>query len=286
MEQTIRTKWFKEKDFKFNLDNLNEEKQITIWADWEKRGQPFKQHNGEDIQFPIKLNRPATMKGKDDQYYDSQQALSMNAKDFRELFPDFKMDLSYQRDVIVNGERGKYQFKFTSNKKLKEQIETVKGMGGDPLNANFHQTFDRTQSAANMYGMKIVGMQPQEIQQAPTAIPVVQGISTTQPNPNVQQPVQPVANPQPVMQPAVQNVVQPVANINTVQPNTIQQSAPITQTFSNVGGLNQLEKDIIDSIVGVKAYGLPQPDFVNICKQNGITDQRAAEMYAKYYRQG
>lgn len=144
--------WQKEKNFKFKLLNLNETEEFTIWKAWDKRSEIITDSTGNEIKFPVKTGQ---LMGSDNQLREISEIKFIKKDEFTRLYPSMSKSTSYTRTVLVDGNAMQYNFKISANNKLKEAIDMIQNMGQDPLQTVFEQVFDRNQSAANMYSIKI-----------------------------------------------------------------------------------------------------------------------------------
>lgn len=240
--------WFKEKNMTFQLKDMGVQEDFTIWKAWDKRSEVMKDGAGNEMQFPIRKGQLTTVKNEIKEFDDIKW---MKKKDFEEAFmgedgkPNLSRNTRYIRNILVGGIEYKYGFTKTGNDKVVDLINSVQALGQNPLTVNFQQTFDKSQSPANMYGMMIV------------AAPVV----ATAPPPGF---VPPVEATQPIVPPVTQAPVPP--KVEPVAPK-------VQHDFAK-------EKEVMEAIKS--KFGDKKPDitrFVEIMKANSIKEVRAKELY-------
>ena len=151
---------------KFILKDLEVRPDFAIWKSWDKRGDEFKDANGNTMKFPIRDGVLTNNKEEIKQVVDLR---FMPNKDFKEQYPNFSRKFSYIRQVIVNSIEYSYRFARTSDNRLKEKIFDLQTMGKDPLKTEFELTYDGSKSASEQYGIKISAVDLQPIQITQTA---------------------------------------------------------------------------------------------------------------------
>jgi hypothetical protein len=108
----------------FKLKDLKETEDYKIWDNDEK-----KWYKANDI-----------ITAKTNEKIEAIKTKFMNADTFDKFFPHKRRNTQYIRTIIVNGEEKRFGFKSTATKELKKAIQTVQGLGQDPLNVHYKMT--------------------------------------------------------------------------------------------------------------------------------------------------
>ncbi len=144
--------FYKEKNMKFRLKDMESKSDFSIWKGWDKRNDEFKDKDGNLMNFPIRDGILTNEKGDIKQVADIK---FMPNKDFREQYPRYGRTFQFVRQIYVDGVEYSYAFKQTSNNKLNEKMEDMKKMGKDPIKSEFEQVFDTSKSPSDKYSIKI-----------------------------------------------------------------------------------------------------------------------------------
>jgi hypothetical protein len=171
--------YVKDKTFQFQLINESVEKEHMIWKSHEKRfakPEEFLHQDGSVMKFPL---RHGTIPDAQGNWYDAAQCLQMNTKDFKAMFPNFKLDVKFKRDVLVNGQAMIANFPYSAEKKLSQLIAMCKSMNGNPLLQVFRQVYNKDAVANEMYNIEVLG----STQSVPNVAPASSGKFVPQPLP-------------------------------------------------------------------------------------------------------
>ena len=157
--------YYKERNMKFRLKNLETTPQFTIWKAWDKRGEEYKDTSGNVMKFPIKDGMLTNDKGD---IKDVSDIRFMPNKDFKEQYSRYVRRFQFLRQIYVGDVEYTFRFTSTANQKLKEKIEDLNKTGKDALRTEFEQTYDSAKTPADKYNIKLSqvdlpAVQPKEV---------------------------------------------------------------------------------------------------------------------------
>ena len=142
--------WFRGKTFVFKLLNTTCQERTTIWKGWSYKDTQIVDAEGKEMKFPM---TDGELSGTDGVVYQFDQMKAMANKKFKELFPYFKMNITFIRSIDVGGNQFQYEFKKSINSELEKMCLMTPG---DVPKAYFKQIFDKDKPGMQMYKLDVV----------------------------------------------------------------------------------------------------------------------------------